>query len=294
MEGEKASWTAEAVAFYRALESMRPEDKRVCYDPLAVEFLGRWFGLLCRNRIRARIARYYIERGKLAPSFFTLICRTTYIDDCLRRCIDDGIKQLVIFGAGFDSRAYRIGGLEENVRVFEVDHPSTQRIKIERLRRALGSLPRHVTYVPVDFESETLSRRLPESGYKSDMKTLFIWEGVTTYLTPEAVDETLSFVAGNTAEGSSIVFTYAYRFPDGTVLGERKGWHTAYMKRRGEPHIFGIEEGAIAGFLSERGFDLVANVPNNALTGTYMKKTKANTRGKEPSKRMAIAYAVVA
>ena len=114
MKEGKASWTAEGVAFYRALESMLPEDERACYDPLAKEF-GTWFSSILRNPIRTKIARLYIERGGLAPSYFSLIARTAYIDNCLRECIEDGIEQLVILGAGFESRAYRFDGLRTKV-----------------------------------------------------------------------------------------------------------------------------------------------------------------------------------
>jgi methyltransferase (TIGR00027 family) len=118
---------------------------------------------------------------------------------------------LVILGAGYDTRAYRFDKLKEEVKVFEVDHPATQKVKIEKVSKALGSLPGHVVYVSVDFEKERLDKKLSESGYNKSLKTLFIWEGVTMYLTAEAVDETLAFVAGNSGKGSSIIFNYIFR-----------------------------------------------------------------------------------
>ena len=107
-----------------------------------------------------------------------------------------------------------------------------------------------------------------------DMKTHFIWEGVTSYLTAEAVDETLTFVAGNLVENSSIVFTYAYKSPaDGVMFRGEKWWRMAYLERRGEPHIFGIVEGTIDGFLSARGFRLIENVcGKDAITATILKR----------------------
>ena len=183
---------------------------RVCYDPLAQHFLGAKYRVFARSRLLIRLALWNAERR--SPGVFGCLAgRTRYIDDCLKACIDDGIKQLVILGAGYDTRAYRFGELKEKVKVFEVDHPATQKVKIEKVSRMLGSLPGHVVYVPIDFEKERLDKKLFESGYDKSLKTLFIWEGVTMYITAEAVDETLAFVAGNSGKGSSIIFNYIFR-----------------------------------------------------------------------------------
>jgi len=266
-----ASWTARGVTLYRAIESTRPEDERVCYDPLAREFLRPEVRLLCRSRTMAKILDLSLKRAGLAPSYYYVIARTAYIDGCLEECIGEGIEQLVILGAGFDSRAYRFRELEGKVRVFEVDHPATQEPKIERIKKVLGALPGHVVYVSIDFESENLHERLLEGGYDPGLKTLFIWEGVVSYLTPEAVDGTLSFVAGNAGEGSTIVFTYTFRsFIEGTA-GKRIRRYRAFMQRKGEPHIFGLDKDTIGEFLLARGFTLIENVTSGDLADTYIK-----------------------
>jgi methyltransferase (TIGR00027 family) len=131
------------------------------------------------------------------------------MDDYLGACLRAGIEQLVILGAGLDSRAYRIEGLKGQVRVFEVDHPATQAAKLAKLTKLFGALPAHVTYVPIDFDAETLEK-LFDFGYSRQHKTLFIWEGVVHYLTAEAVDQTLSFVSKHSGAGSSIIFDYVY------------------------------------------------------------------------------------
>jgi methyltransferase (TIGR00027 family) len=268
---EKGSWTAEGVTFYRALESARPAGERACYDPLAADFLSGWFRFLYRNRLRARIARLVIERGSFSLGFRYVTARTGYIDDCLAARLADGFEQLVILGAGFDTRAYRFSQLKGRVRVFEVDHPATQAVKRDRVEKMLGSLPGHVTFVPVDFERETLAPRLSESGYDSGAKTHFIWEGVTTYLTDEAVDETLAFVAGNSPEGSTIVFTYPYRSSrDGAVFDGTRRWQLKYLDWKGEPPIFGIERGTVGEFLADRGFALREDLSGAALAARYV------------------------
>ncbi len=264
MEDGKASFTAESVAAMRAVESAKPEGERLCDDPCAKYFIsaGRdasglefWRGL-------------FLAFDRDYPGITTeVVLRTRYIDDYVRECVDDGIGQLVILGAGYDSRAYRIDGLKGKVRVFEVDHPATQKVKTEKLKEIPGSLPDHVVHVPVDFHREKLDQRLSESGYDKKLKTLFIWEGVTMYLTAEAVDETLAFVADNSGQGTSIIFNYLVE-PVGDGPGDPEmSWWT--VKRRqewldqypeiGERLAFGIPQGGVEDFLGNRGFHQVVN-----------------------------------
>jgi methyltransferase (TIGR00027 family) len=236
------------------------------------------------------MARRGIRRGSLAPSYHYVVARTPYIDGCLKQCVDDGIEQLVILGAGFDSRAYRVDELMDGVKVFEVDHPATQELKIERVKEALGALPENVVYVSVDFEREELGERLLAGGYDPGVKTLFIWEGVVSYLTPEAVDGTLSFIAGNAVQGSSIVFTYTFRSVIEGSVGNADRRHREYLKRKGEPHIFGLDEAAIDEFLSSRGFALVENVTGRELVETYI---RSRDRGEKAFSHSAVARATV-
>ncbi len=266
MKRENGSWTAEGVAFFRALESACPEGKRRCYDPLAQHLLNPWLRLVYRNRFRRWIARIYVglRHGRAAVH---IVARTSYIDFRLSECIDDGIEQLVILGAGFDSRAFRFPELRAGVSVFEVDHPATQRRKLERLKKVFGTLPSHVTFVPVDFERETLEQRLLESGYDRGLQTLFIWEGVVMYLPAESVDETLAFITRNSATGSSIIFDYVYESLLEGRSEDSRAWR-AYLERIGEPPRFGIEEGAIEESLNSRGLLLVENWTDEALKGT--------------------------
>jgi methyltransferase (TIGR00027 family) len=276
MKKGQASQTADLAAAWRAAESQKPENERVCYDPYAKCFLGGMYSLLGKSRLLTKIAMWYSDKvGPGASS--NKVLSTRYIDDRLKACIDDGIKQLVILGAGYDTRAYRFKELRGRVKVFEVDHPDTQRAKIEKVKKVFGTLPEYVVYVPVDFEKERLDRRLFESGYKKDLKTLFIWEAVTSYITPQAVDETLAFVANNSGEGSSIVFDYIYKsVVDGTC--ERKGAKESReaLARRGEAYRFGIEEGTIQEFLPQRGFLPIEIANGEFLKNAYFKGKNEN------------------
>ena len=130
MKEGKPSETAEANAGLRAAEWIYPQNQRVCDDQFARRFLGLRFKLIIRSRVLTRIALWYADH--VMPNVqSSVVVRHRYMDDYLRERIDAGIRQLVILGAGYDSRAYRIAGLAEKVKVFEVDHPDTLRLKIE-------------------------------------------------------------------------------------------------------------------------------------------------------------------
>jgi methyltransferase (TIGR00027 family) len=161
--------------------------------------------------------------------------------------------------------------------VFELDHPATQKVKKEKIKNIFGSLPDHVIYIPIDFDREKQDKRLFESGYDKNLKTLFIWEGVTMYLTAEAVDETLSFVAKNSGEGSSIIFNYIFQsVVDGTNKREEAKKIRKSYEKRGEHLSFGIEEGTIDDFLSKRGFCQIENVTGEYFKSAYFKGRNQN------------------
>ena len=275
MRKGKPSVTAEANAAFRAAESLRPKDERVCHDQFARYFIGLRFGIIAWSRFLVGIALWYADRV-MPHAANSVVARTRYIDDYLKQCIDDGIEQLVILGAGYDSRAYRFDELRPKVRVFEVDHPNTQRVKIQKVKKIFGSLPSHVVYVGLDLDEKKLGEGLLESGYDKGKKTLFIWEGVTVYIIPEAVDETLAFVAENSGKGSCIIFDYAFQsaFDAASESGDAKKWREAY-ERRGEPPKFALNEDAVGDFLSKRGFYQVKSVSLESIKKTYFKGPNA-------------------
>jgi methyltransferase (TIGR00027 family) len=276
MKEGKASRTADIAIAYRAVEAKKRPEERVCYDPLAKDFLSGIYTMLFRSPILIRVGLWYAERVSPGSRGWT-IARHRFIDECIRQCIEDGIEQLVILGAGYDARAYRMDELRQNVRVFEVDHPDTQRAKKEKLGKIIGSLPDHVVYVPVDFDREKLNERLPQAGYDKNLKTLFIWEAVTMYITAEAVDETLAFVANNSGSGSSIVMDYIFKsVVDGTCeLKGAKGF-SKQVEKRGDPLAFGIDEGGVETFFLERGFYRVKHVTSEFVKSEYFGDASQN------------------
>ncbi len=289
MRQNQSSLTATGIAVLRAVEMEKPAGERICNDPLARKFIPAWFYHFMKLFVTTGYAEW---RGTGIVGFILACCR--YMDDLLSGSLNHGLQQLVILGAGFDSRAYRFERLKEGVKVFEVDHPATQQAKLKRLREILpqAQLPGHVVYVPVDFNRDTLETCLPQCGYSAGLKTLFIWEGVTMYLDTASVDSTLSFVAGHSAPGSAIVFDYMYR---GLLDGRIKGHSEVSSMRRyrgvsNEVLKFGIEEGQIEPFLKERGFSQVVNVNGMELRERYFTGKNA---GRKVSPGYAIATGIV-
>jgi len=267
----RASRTAQETLRFRAIESLRPEDERICSDLLASKLMGPFWRLFSQvGFFRRRLIRALDKEDTGLANF--VVGRTRYIDDLLNAQIDDGIKQLVILGAGYDSRAYRFSRLEGQVKVFELDEVATLKLKFARVRFALRSFPKNLVYVAIDFNRDKLETRLSQSGYDKNLKTFFIWEGVTNYIRPEAVDRTLAFIASNSGPGSCVVFDYYFAsVVDGTSkLNEsRKARDTA--AKVGEPLLFGINSDRLAGFLSSRGFELAQNVNAESLKEMYFK-----------------------
>ena len=267
------SRTAEVVTLWRGIESARPARTRLFEDPLAPVFVGRRF------RWALRVARlpgvgalvpWSLVDGHWPGPRGTVAVRTRYIDDRLADALRRGVEQVVILGAGFDSRAYRLPSLAQ-VRVFEVDHPATQGEKRRRLARRLGTLPPHVTFVPVDFTTATLEAALPRAGYRADARTFFILEGVTHYLPAEAVDVLFRFVARHAVPGSQMVLTYIHRGAlDRSTRFARAGQTLATVRGLGEPYTFGFDPAELPAYTSARGLRLIEDVGPDTYRARYL------------------------
>lgn len=279
MKKTQASVTAQGIAFARALESSKQAGERICYDPLARQLINPVFYLLGKL-----FAGYGERKGPGVIGFLVARCR--YMDDYLQEGFKAGLEQLVILGAGLDSRAYRFKQLHDCIKVFEVDHPATQQVKLQKLSKIFGKQPEHVTYVPIDFNQETL-QKLFDFGYNRTARTLYIWEGVVPYLTAQAVDQTLEFVMKNSGGGSSIIFDYIYASALNAAHKRGEIIRMQLAKRyTGEGLIFGIEEGQIEGFLRARGFTQIQNLTSEDLRRLYC-------TGVNQARTIAPIYAIV-
>ena len=248
MRPGRPSRTAQHNALFRALERRLPQP--LFDDPWAARFLRGRYRLAAALPARA-VARLIDRRW---PGPRAAVCvRTRYFDDAIRQQCADGLDQLVILGAGFDSRADRLPILRR-VRVFEVDHPATQAMKREAMRGAEG----RVVYVPVDFLRDSLETALGAAGLAPGLRTLFLWEGVTNYLDEPSVDATLRAVA---RLGGALLFTYVDRaLLDGSVEFEGGARSLAHVRGLGEPFTFGLRPSEMAEYLHERGLTLLEDL----------------------------------
>lgn len=271
MKSGVASRTAETMALFRALETARPAEDRLFDDRLATLFLRPTLrtvvGLSRRHGVGSLVPRCidFVWPGARSSG----IARTRFIDDLLRAELRDGVGQIVILGAGFDCRAYRLPEIERT-RVFEVDHPDTSRDKQRQLVQALGAMPAHVSFVATDFNRDRLEPALAASGYDSAQRACFIWEGVTNYLTADAVDLMFRWF-GTKPIGSSVIFTYVHRrvltHPDAFPGAQRVLRTTA---RLGEPWTFGLDPTEVGAYLSTRGLTLASDTGATEYRARYL------------------------
>lgn len=285
-----ASKTAETIAMVRMIESKKPENERICYDPYAVNFISQEvldFAAKNPEKYSAFVAR---NESLVPGASNSIVARVRFFDDVLKSSIDDGLEQLVIVGAGYDTRAYRIEGLDRT-QVFEIDHPATQKIKIKKIKEIFKSQPDHVTYIPLDLEIDKFGQKLLKTKYDSSKKTLFIMEGLLMYISPETVDKILSFILHNSGRGSSVLFDY---IPLSVVTGTceleaGQNWQKG-VTEAGEPFKFGISEGSTEPFLTQRGFKSIINMTSEDYKKAYFHGKNEN---RKVNKLSLFAYALV-
>jgi methyltransferase (TIGR00027 family) len=252
-------------------------------DPLAVGFLGPMSQLLFRLLLLPALGPLLLGVGDrlAAGARGFVVGRTRFIDDALVGALNDGFEQVVILGAGYDSRAYRIPGIE-SARVFEVDHPGTQSRKRNRLYGLLEKIPDHVTFVCLDFERQDIADGLASAGFQSARRTFFVCEGVTEYLSPGGVDRLFRSVAGLVKGESRIAFTYM----DRRVLNGRKHVHAtkvflAIGLLSNEPLRFGLDPHELQAYLFERGLNLVEDVAGVEFAERYFGPSRRILRANE-------------
>jgi methyltransferase (TIGR00027 family) len=256
------SFAGVATAGTRAVELYQPEHMRLFDDRIGWRLLPPGWKIFLGFFYLPGLRQLALAlRDKRMPgSLGGILLRTRYIDDTLVTKLNTGLDQVVVLGAGFDTRAYRIPGMEKT-RVFDVDLPGTMALKKKRLKDVIGEVPDHVTLVGINFDKEDLADVLIDAGYRADKHTFFIWEGVTQYLSADAVRDTLAFVAESSGEGSGIVFTYIRK--DLFEGLDTPDWFQGYLDfaaRVGSPVGFGLEPGGLRDYLADLGLFLVSDV----------------------------------
>jgi methyltransferase (TIGR00027 family) len=267
-----AAQTAFGPMVQAAIEQYEPPERRLVSDDLALSILPagqRAVVHAMRWRPLRRLTMWAGERA--VPGSWSLItCRKRYIDDKLDEALGS-IDSVVILGAGLDTRAYRLAR-RSDIPTFEVDLPVNIARKQAAVRRAIDAPPASVRLVPLDFERDDLIATLTAHGFRADARTFFIWEGVTQYLTADAVRATLTALH-NSAAGSRLVFTYVRKdFIDGVNMYDAAILYKRFRQRQQVWH-FGLEPDEVSAFVGEYGWRLVEQAGPDYFVRQYIEPT---------------------
>jgi len=276
------SKTAMGTASLRALAAVDEEVKGP--DTIAEIFLTEDRRQALKNPTEAKPA---FSRNIIPGMYEFLIARTAFFDSLVERAFREGTPQVVFLGAGYDTRPYRFKDLIKKSRIFELDAPPTQQRKLEILKSNGIFFPPGLVFVPINFNTDDFMANLSKAGFDKDLETLFIWEGVSYYLPPEVVDETLRSIT-SCPPGSSVAFDYSSysleKLLDEKVRSMREMHKSKY---EGEPVKFGIKDGGIRQFLSARGYQICAH-----LTAEEMQEKYLSYRG-APQEKIPVIFCVV-
>jgi methyltransferase (TIGR00027 family) len=237
-------------------------------DYLAHHFAGPVFRPLLRF---PRLLRAYVEQRIPGCCFYHLI-RTKHFDLALVDALCEGVDQLVLLGAGYDTRPYRFAAALRNVTTFELDLPGTQDVKRTTVGRVVRRQPNRVKFVPINFQKQDIAEVLLQHGYRPDLRSLFLWEGVTYFLTPQAIEATLRSIASNSSPGSRLVFDYALRsYVEGDLYYYGAREIARELRRIGEPHLFGLNADEIRTFLAGFGFVVDSDLGATELSDLHLR-----------------------
>lgn len=230
-----------------------PANRRLIDDPYARYFLrSPAFRLRVGTRPMARLTLGVFDRRY--PGFMAIVLlRNRWYEEVLAEALRDGFSQVVLLGAGYDTTALRLD--LGAARLFEVDAPPTQEAKRQAIREHGLEPSAQVTYVPCDFERDSLVARLREHGFDPALPSLIVWYGVSFFLSEDAVGHTISDVASLSAPGSRFLWDYLHRsVVDGTTqyVGAQRA--RAAVAKRGEPYTFGLTREGTEGLVQSHGF----------------------------------------
>ena len=270
----KKDGTAQGVAKQRLIESLAERDKRVIYDPYANKFImGAGIVKLMGHKFSVWVGE------KIAPGFHEhLISRTRFIDDLIEKSAADGVEQYVILGAGYDTRAHRLE-LPATLKIFEVDQAEVQERKRSKLPQDVPN-SENLTYVSVDFNTQSLSEQLLAAGFDTSKSTIFTLEGVSQYIPKEAVTSTLQELAGLTKKQDATFYIsyvdtnldkdpeacFGQGYPNPVKTAKRV---TSLSAKVGEPWISFYTAGEMKEVLARNGFTVTENKSLADLNSEY-------------------------
>lgn len=245
------SESAMTVTFCRALASMDEREEIRGPDYMAEMFLTEEV----RKPLKDISSRKWAVKS-LYSLYGGIIARTAYVDTLFKSALSENMPQIVLLGAGYDTRVYRFRELINKSRIFEIDIASTQQRKLSLLKEHTILIPDAVKYVNVNFKTDALIDAMGKAGYKDSEITLFIWEGVSYYLNQEAVENTLAFAQLHSPVGSAVCFDY---------LTEKQ--ESVYTT---EPFRFWISADMIESFLAHYRIGVIENIGSTELEQRHL------------------------
>jgi methyltransferase (TIGR00027 family) len=272
------SRTAEMNCLYRAVSSLEADCHYHSDDDLAVRLLPGFFRVL----LHIPLFRTFFSHVLPPPGIYEyVIARTKYIDAVFKQALAEQFDQILLFGAGFDTRALRLQTAAQHTRVFELDAPLTQQAKIQQYNKRNLSIPSNVVFIAIDFDKESLPRKLDMAGFHKDRRSLFVLEGLLMYLEPESVQATFQTIREYAGIGSWVVFDYIQASVlrhENTLYGE--AGLTESVSKAGEQWRFGIEPGEIASFVAAYGFQVSDHKGAQELEATYFQDADGQLVGR--------------
>ena len=271
MKANTASKTAQYMALFRALETQRKPSRRLFSDPYAIHFLGNGFKRITKLSAVPFIHRMVsgIIQRRIPGALASGLARTQYIDELLQRAVVNGAKQVIVLGAGFDTRALRLDFLKE-LPVIEIDHPDTSNLKTGIISKTGPGLPPNVRYLQIDFNTQSLAGLLESENIDFNLPAAIIWEGVTNYLSAEAINNTFSLLS-RFAKPATVIFTYVHK----EVLHNPAAFFGAEKLLRDldgieERWTFGFYPHELPGYLRQYGFSLVEDEGAASYCARYL------------------------
>ena len=259
MQTGQPSRTALGAAIYRAAHQTL-EGGRIFSDPLARTVLG--------PEADALISAFSADPAQRQMRVF-MAARSRFAEDCLERAVSRGVRQVVILGAGLDTFALRNPHAALGLRVFEVDHPSTQAWKRTRLQEVNLAIPAMLTFAPMDFTRQDLAHELAVAGFQANEPAFFCWLGVVPYLQREAISSILALIAS--LPGGEVVFDYSEPL-ENYSLDQRANVAAlaALTASVGEPWLSLFDPAELARELRQHGFNELEDIGRDDIAVRYL------------------------
>jgi methyltransferase (TIGR00027 family) len=249
----KPSESALLLTFCRALAANDEREEIKGPDYLAEYFLTEESKKPLKDSTSRKWA---IQKLITSPKYGYSISRTAYIDHIFKKHLSENIPQIVILGAGYDTRAHRYHGLLGSTKIYEIDIQTTQKRKIDILKTKGLEISKKVTYLSVNFETDNVEEALSKASFNSGTRTLYIWEGVTYYLTRDTIKRILNLIGTHSSNASIVCFDY---------LADKIDSMNA-----AEPYQFVVDKEELKTLLSEHNFRIIEHIDSKEMIKRYL------------------------